>query len=73
MSKITEIKVLKVQIMLECDCGEKFRWIETRKGAISDKCPKCGTQYGLVFAPKKINVPATKVDDFFKNSCGGYV
>ncbi len=74
MSKITDIKELKITAEIECDCGTKFIWHESATGGkIKDKCPKCGIKYGMVLAPKKLNMPAGKVDDFFKSTKGSYV
>ena len=75
MSKITEIKQFKMTAEIECDCGTIFEWREsTTGGKNKDKCPKCGIKYGMVLAPKKLNVPAEgKVDDFFKSTHGSYV
>lgn len=77
MSKITEIKKLEITAELECDCGTKFKWHENTKGDGSknkDTCPNCGIKYGMVLAPKKLNVPAEgQVDDFFKSTHGSYV
>ncbi len=76
MSKINLIKSLIINVEIECDCGEKFELLESTKGdpkLNKDTCPSCGIKYGLVMAPKKLNVPAAKVDDFFKNTHGSYV
>ncbi len=76
MAKITEIKRLEITVEIECDCGTKFEWHEDTKGDGSDnkdQCPNCGIKYGLVIAPKKLNVPGAKVDDFFKNTHGSYI
>lgn len=61
MSKITEIKKIDLTADVECDCGTIFKWHETTKGDPNknkDTCPKCGTKYGMVLAPKKIIVNA---------------
>lgn len=62
MSKITNIKQLKLIAEIECDCGTIFEWREsTTGGKTNDQCPKCGIKYGMVLAPKKLNVPAGEV------------
>jgi len=77
MSEITDIKRFDFQCEIKCDCGESFEWYETNNPQeikdFKDTCPKCGIKYGMVFAPKKINVPAKGVDDFFKERHGAYV
>ncbi len=70
------MKSFEISAEIECDCGTKFEWYESTKGDPNknkDACPNCGIKYGIVIAPKKLNVPAEKVDDFFKSSRGSYV
>ncbi len=76
MSKITEILKVDIELMIECDCGEVFKWSELKAGKKSkekDKCWKCGQRYGLVMGPKKIDTPGPKNDDLPRHSKEGSV
>ncbi len=50
MAKIHEIKAIKLVLVIECDCGNKYKWLES--GNV--KCPKCRTEHELVLMPKSI-------------------
>jgi hypothetical protein len=49
MARIVEIKTFKVILLIECDCGNTYKWTPNRVN-----CPKCGTEHELVLAPKSI-------------------
>ncbi len=50
MAKIIEIKAFEVKLVIECDCGKKYKWLEGG----NTKCPECGTEHELVLMPKSI-------------------
>lgn len=50
MAKIHEIKAFKLVLIIDCDCGNAYKWNESG----NTKCPKCGTEHEIVLAPKSI-------------------
>jgi Zn finger protein HypA/HybF involved in hydrogenase expression len=50
MARIHEIKEIKLKLIMECDCGNKYKWSEGG----NTKCPKCETVHEIVMAPKSI-------------------
>lgn len=50
MAKIREIKAFKLVLIIDCDCGNSYKWNES----VNTKCPKCKTEHEIVMAPKSI-------------------
>lgn len=51
MAKIKEVLEAKISLIIECDCRNRFTWVNGG----NEKCPVCKTEYELVMGPRKID------------------